>query len=149
MWSSGRPCKAPWNLTTTSPTADALWMPGAVSLWLLEELMTCLQSCWNLTFGLRYAKCMKLMYMCFATKMEMPKPGAETMGNFIRGKELLPQIHIKLQWKRARRNSPWNWSMEFLSFWWFYPTDYVMPRLKSLYAHNVIKENKSIYTIHV
>ena len=31
--------------------------------------------------------------MCFATNME---PGVETLENLTRGKELLPQIHIKL-----------------------------------------------------
>ncbi len=38
----------------------------------------------------------KLLQMCFATNMEMLKRGVETLENLTRGRELLPQIHVKL-----------------------------------------------------
>ena len=38
----------------------------------------------------------KSLHMCFATNMEMLKPGVETLENLTRGKELLPQVHVKL-----------------------------------------------------
>ena len=40
---------------------------------------------------------LKLLYMCFATNMGMLEPGAETLTDLMRGKELLPHIYLKKQ----------------------------------------------------
>ncbi len=39
----------------------------------------------------------------FATNVEMPEHGAQKTENFLRGRQLLPQMHIKLQLMEARR----------------------------------------------
>ena len=69
MQSSGRPCKAPWNLAATPYATDALKTPGGTFSQSIESPGIDLRLHEKSTYGLHYARLSKKFYTCFVVNL--------------------------------------------------------------------------------